>query len=89
MAITKETILSQVECVKMDTWKVLQVRTQVRVSEDGTEIANTTHRTTLYPNATSASLAEQPTDVQTIANALWTDSHKASYRSHVSSSSSI
>ena len=47
MAITKETILSQVECVKMDTWKVLQVRTQVRVIEDGAEIANTTHRTTL------------------------------------------
>ena len=47
MAITKETILSQVECVKMDTWKVLQVRSQVRVMEDGVEIAKNNHRTTL------------------------------------------
>jgi len=79
MAITKETILDQIECVKMDTWKVLQVKTQIRVMEDGTEIASTNHRTTLYPDIDSGSLAQQPTEVQSIANLLWTDSHKTSY----------
>ena len=79
MAITKETVLSQVECVKMDTWKVLQVKTKVRVVEDGNEIASTNHRTTLYPDIDSGSLAQQPTEVQSIANLLWTDSHKTSY----------
>tara|TARA_A100001391_G_C5068694_1_gene277789 strand:- start:1395 stop:1673 length:279 start_codon:yes stop_codon:yes gene_type:complete len=86
MAITKETILTQVECVKMDTWKVLQVKTQIRVLEDGTEIANSNHRTTIYPNVTSASLAEQPADVQAIANAIWSTSHITSYNNHLSSS---
>ena len=89
MAITKETILSQVECVKMDSWKVLQVKTQVTVLEDGVEIASTNHRTTLYPNTTSASLAEQPTDVQNIANLLWTDSHKTAYTEWYEASGSV
>ena len=48
--------------------------------EDGVEIAKNNHRTTLYPNATSASLAEQPTDVQTIANALWTNTVKTNFK---------
>lgn len=89
MAITKETVLSQVECVKMDTWKVLQVKTQVRVLEDGVEIASTNHRTTLYPNETSASLAAQPADVQNIANLLWTDSHKTAYSEWLVASGSL
>tara|TARA_A100001391_G_scaffold178320_1_gene142698 strand:+ start:992 stop:1261 length:270 start_codon:yes stop_codon:yes gene_type:complete len=89
MAITKETVLSQVECVKMDTWKVLQVKTLVRVLEDGVEIASTNHRTTLYPNETSASLAAQPADVQNIANLLWTDSHKTAYSEWLVASGSL
>ena len=79
MEITKETVRSQVECVRMATGKVWKVKTQVRVMEDGTEIASTNHRTTLYPDITSGSLAEQPTEVQNIANVLWSDSHKTNY----------
>ena len=79
MAITKEVVLDQVECVKMETWKVLQVKTKVKVLEDGSEIASTNHRTTLYPDITSGSLAEQPTEVQNIANVLWSDSHKTNF----------
>ena len=88
MAITKKTVLDQVEIVKMETWKVLQVRTKVNVIEDDVVIASTKHRTTLHPDITSGSLASQPADVKSIVGALWTDSHIASYRTHVSSSSS-
>jgi hypothetical protein len=79
MAITKETVLDQVEIVKMETWKVLQVRTKVNVIEDDVVIASTKHRTTLYPDITSGSLASQPADVKSIVGVLWTDSHIASY----------
>ena len=79
MAITKETVLDQVEIVKMETWKVLQVRTKINVIEDDVIIASTKHRTTLYPDITSGSLSSQPADVKSIVGALWTDSHIASY----------
>ena len=88
MAITKEETLNIVEVVKCETWKILQVKKTVRVLEDNVEIASSARRYILHPDISSGSLAQEPADVQAIANVLWTDSHKTSYINWKASGSS-
>ena len=88
MAITKETVIEKIEVV--GSWNV-QVATDTVIKEDGTEISRSRHRHVLHPFSsgkdengkwthTDTDISSESTEVQAIANAMWTDTVKANYK---------
>ena len=87
MAIIKTTEVPKIEVVQ--TWNV-QVATDTVIKEDGTEIGRSRHRHVLQPFTSSVDgdtwthsatdITGEATEVQAIANAVWTDAVKASYK---------
>ena len=92
MAITKEANVSKIEVV--GGWNI-QVRTDTIIKEDGTEISRSIHRHILVPYSSSkdrdtwtnkdTDISSEVTEVQAIANAAWTDTVKANYKTFVES----
>ena len=93
MAITKEAVIEKIEIV--GTWKV-QVATDTVIKEDGTEISRSRHRHVLQPctssidsdnkwTHTDTDISKEASEVQAVANAVWTDTVKANYKSFVES----
>ena len=92
MAITKEAVVEKIEVVQ--TWNV-QVATDTVIKEDGTEISRSRHRHVLQPctsskdgdtwTHTDTNISGEATEVQAIANAVWTDAVKANYKTFVES----
>ena len=93
MAITKTTEIPKIEVVQ--SWNI-QVATDTVIKEDGTEIGRSRHRHVLVPFAsgkdsddkwthTDTDISAEATEVQAIANAVWTDAVKASYKTFVES----
>ena len=92
MAITKEAVVEKIEVVQ--TWNV-QVATDTVIKEDGTEISRSRHRHVLQPctsskdgdtwTHTDTNISGEATEVQAIANAVWTDTVKANYKTFVES----
>ena len=92
MAITKETVIEKIEVVQ--SWNV-QVATDTVIKEDGTEIGRSRHRHVLQPctsskdgdtwTHTDTNISGEATEVQAIANAVWTDTVKANYKTFVES----
>ena len=90
MAITKEVVIGKIEIV--DSWNV-QVATDTIIKEDGTEISRSRHRHVLVPctsskdgetwTHTDTNISGEATEVQAVANAVWTDTVKANYKSFV------
>ena len=74
MAITKETQIGKIEVV--GKYKVVQVRTDIVVMEDGEELSRKYHRHALMPDAV---ITDEHTEVQAVCNAVWTDKVKADY----------
>ena len=74
MAITKETEVSKIEVV--GGWNV-QVRTDTVIKEDGTEISRSRHRHVLNPDS---DISKEASEVQAVANAIWTDAVKAKFK---------
>tara|TARA_R100001510_G_C7587060_1_gene157993 strand:- start:22 stop:270 length:249 start_codon:yes stop_codon:yes gene_type:complete len=74
MAITKETEITKIEVV--GKWNV-QVATDTVIKEDGTEISRSRHRHVLNPDS---NISNEATEVQAVANAVWTDDLKAKYK---------
>tara|TARA_R100000697_G_scaffold25811_1_gene34113 strand:+ start:591 stop:872 length:282 start_codon:yes stop_codon:yes gene_type:complete len=74
MAITKEFEISKIEVV--GSWHV-QVATDTVIKEDGTEISRSRHRHVLNPDS---DISKEATEVQAIANAVWTDAVKAKFK---------
>ena len=74
MAITKETEIAKIEVV--GKWNV-QVATDTVIKEDGTEISRSRHRHVLNPDS---NISNEATEVQAVANAVWTDDIKAKYK---------
>ena len=74
MAITKSTEISKIEVV--GSWNV-QVATDTVIKEDGTEISRSRHRHVLNPDL---DISGEDSVVQAIANAAWTDTVKANYK---------
>ena len=68
MAITKTQKVDKIEVV--GDYKLVQVRQATVIEEDGVELTRSFHRYTLAPGD---SLEGQPTDVASIANAVWTE----------------
>ena len=86
MAITKEVIQDKIEIV--GDGKDLQVRTATVIKEDGVEISRSFHRhvvqcVSTVKNSddsfthTDTDISGESSEVQAIANAVWTDSVKA------------
>ena len=74
MAITKETQIGKIEVV--GKYKCVQVRTDIVIMEDGEELSRKYHRHTLMPDA---DISNEPTEVQGVCNAVWTQDVKDAY----------
>jgi hypothetical protein len=94
MAITKEAIIEKIEVV--GNYKAVQVATDTVIKEDGTEISRSRHRHVLQPctstkdsddkwTHTDTDISSEATEVQAVANAVWTDTVKANYKTFVES----
>jgi Fe-S cluster biosynthesis and repair protein YggX len=92
VAITKTTEVSKIEVV--GTWNV-QVATDTVIKEDNIEISRSRHRHVLQPFSSKyvvesddsktwthkvTDISGEDAQVQAIANAIWTDAVKASYK---------
>ena len=91
MAITKTIEVAKIEVV--GSWNV-QVATDTVIKEDGTEISRSRHRHVLQPCSSSkdsddkwthtdTDISEEATEVQAVANAVWTDTVKSNYKTFV------
>jgi len=89
MAITKEIIEDKIEIVGVH--KNIQIRNATVIKEDGVELTRSFDRKslecvkTLYDGTTfthtDTDISGESTEVQAIANAVWTDSVKAAKKS--------
>ena len=97
MAITKEAVIEKLEVV--GSWNV-QVATDTIIKEDGKEISRSRHRHVIKPfvstftedkdgkktwTHTDTDISKEASEVQAVANAVWTDTVKANYKSFVES----
>jgi len=91
VAITKESVVEKIEVV--GSWNI-QVATDTVIKEDGTEISRSRHRHVLQPctsskdsdgkwTHTDTDISKEATEVQAVANAVWTDTVKANYKTFV------
>ena len=88
MALTESLEYDKMEIVTQ--WKHVQVRQATVVKRDGVEIARSFHRYVLTPGTLDASdnlvntdISGQPTDIQGVCNALWTDAVKSSWKTRL------
>ena len=88
MALTESLEYDKMEIVTQ--WKHVQVRQATVVKKDGVEIARSFHRYVLTPgtlddsdNLVNTDISGQPTDIQGVCNALWTDAVKSSWRTRL------
>jgi hypothetical protein len=74
MALTKETVVDQITVVEDGT---IQYREATRIMEDGTQLSQTYHRSSLAPEA---DLTGVPANVAAICNVAWTPEVIAAYK---------
>lgn len=77
MALTKEVVIAKIEVV--GTHKFIQIAKDTVIKEDGTQISRKRHRHHIAPNISSSDLSNEDSQVQAIANIVWTDEIKAAY----------
>lgn len=75
MAITKETKITKIEVV--GDYKAVQVATDTIIKEDGVELSRNRHRHVVHPDN---DISGEDAEVQAVANAVWTDSVKAAWK---------
>lgn len=73
MALTKETVIDQITVTENG---IVLYREATRIMEDGVQLSQTFHRTSLTPGQ---DIADQPQKVQDICNAAWTPEVIAAY----------
>ena len=84
MALTEETVQDKIEVV--GNYKQVQVRTATIIKRDGTEISRSFSRHVLVCSTKSddtwgdTDILGEPTEVQAICNAVWTDAIKTLYQ---------
>ena len=83
MAITKETMVDKIEVV--GEFKHIQVRRATVIKEDGNEISRSAHRIAYAPDQ---DVSAEDEEVKAVANAVWTDSVKAAWKTHKENSGS-
>ena len=77
MALTKETVVDQITVTENG---IVLYREATRIMEDGNQISQTYHRTSLTPGQ---DLTGQPANVVAICNAAWTAEVIAAYQAQV------
>jgi len=77
MAITKEKVIDQITVTENG---IVLYREATRIMEDGNQISQTYHRTSLTPGQ---DLTGQPANVVAICNAAWTAEVIAAYQVQV------
>ena len=77
MALTKTNVVDKIETLENGT---IQVRTAIRVLEDGTVLSSSFHRHVLTPGQ---DLTDQDPKVVAIANAVWTPSVVSAYEAQM------
>jgi len=92
MAITKATEIAKIEVV--GTWNI-QVALDMVITEDSVEISRSRTRKVFQPYSSSkdgdtwthtdTDISAEATEVQAVANAVWTDTVKANYKAFVES----
>ena len=75
MAITKTIEIARIEVV--GEHKAIQVRTDTVIKEDDKEISRSPHRHVVHPDQ---DISGEEAEVQAVANAVWTDSIKADWK---------
>tara|TARA_R100000544_G_scaffold23785_1_gene11907 strand:+ start:573 stop:833 length:261 start_codon:yes stop_codon:yes gene_type:complete len=75
MAITKETIIAQIEIV--GKYKTIQVAYDTIIKEDGVEISRSRSRNSFTNNV---DVSSEEAAIKDIANLVWTDAVKTSYQ---------
>jgi len=73
MALTKETVVDQITVTENG---IVLYREATRIMEDGKQLSQTYHRTSLTPGQ---DIADQPEKVQAICNVAWTPEVIAAY----------
>tara|TARA_R100000734_G_C3283213_1_gene76407 strand:+ start:550 stop:840 length:291 start_codon:yes stop_codon:yes gene_type:complete len=93
MAITKEIAIGKIEVIS--SWNV-HIATDTFIKEDGTQISKSRHRHVLQPYSSSkdkdgkwthidTDISKEASEVQAVANAIWTDAVKSNYKTFVES----
>ncbi len=77
MSLTKTTVVDQITVTENG---IVLYREATRIMEDGNQISQTYHRTSLTPGQ---SLTGQPANVVAICNAAWTTEVIAAYQEQV------
>ena len=77
MSLTKTTVVDQITVTENG---VVLYREATRIMEDGNQISQTYHRTSLTP---AQDLTGQPANVVAICNAAWTPEVIAAYQAQV------
>ena len=77
MALTKETVVDQITVTENGT---VLYREATRIMEDGNQISQTYHRSSLAPEQ---DLTGVPANVVAICNTAWTDEVKTAYRAMI------
>ena len=77
MALTKETVIDQITVTENG---VVLYREATRIMEDGQQLSQTYHRTSLTPGQ---DLTGQPANVVAICNVAWTAEVIAAYQAQV------
>jgi hypothetical protein len=80
MAITKTTAIDKIEIV--GEYKHIQVREASIIEEDGVELTRSFHRYVLSPGQ---DITEQSSEIQSIANAVWTEEVINAYSASIAS----
>jgi len=87
MALTETTLEDKIEVV--GDYKNIQIRTATVIKRDGTEISRSFHRHVVSP-CTKASgswadtdISGESTEVQAIANAVWTSTIKTAFQTMI------
>lgn len=80
MALTKEVIIDQITITENG---IVLYREATRIMEDGNQISQTYHRTSLAPEA---DLTGAPANVVAICNVAWTPEVVSAYQAQVAAS---
>ena len=85
MAIIKETQIAKIEVV--GEHKAVQIANDTIIKEDNVEISRSRHRHVIHPGTLDASdnlvatdISSEDAEVQAVANAVWTDAVKTTWK---------
>ena len=88
MAITKTIVIEKIEVV--GEYRAVQVATDTVIKEDGTELSRSRHRHVLEcgildenNNFVDKDISGEDSEVQTIANAVWTQEVKDAWKARM------